>query len=306
MTLLTTILAVSENPIEHVADRPWKTTPPLGGDHFWAGHVLSSHIAVMILAAVLLTIVVLIAARLRGIRVQGKGYNLLEVLVLFVRDFIAKPALHGKAYRFMPFLLTLFFFILACNLLGMIPLLDISHAVAAKVPALENYPVGGTPTGNIWMTGSLATMTFLMIVGLGMAEQVRHFVHKGRPAILGWAIGFFLYLKSLMPPMTGVVKILMAPLLILLEFIGVLAKCFALAVRLFANMNAGHILLAVLLYFIWYSTTQAGAMALLVAPSSIIGSVAINLLELLVAFIQAFIFTFLAALFIGMSVNPQH
>lgn len=305
MSLPVTILAVSDNPIDHVADQPWETTPYVGGDHFWAGNILSSQIAVMILAAVLLTVFVLLAARFRGVRIRGRSYNLLEALVLFVRDFIARPALHDNAYRFLPFLLTLFFFILACNLLGMIPLVDISHALSQKAPALAAYPVGGTPTGNIWMTGSLATMTLLLIIGFGIATQVKHFVHAGRPAVVGWTIGFFLYLKSLMPPMSGAVRIIMAPLLIVLEFIGVLAKCFALAVRLFANMNAGHILLAVLLYFIYASTTS-GAIGWLVAPASILGSVAINLLELLVAFIQAFIFTFLAALFIGMSVSPHH
>ena len=290
------ILASSGNPIEHVADRPWLGTPWL-----WGGHVMSSHIATMILAAGLLCVVVLSAARLRAIRPTGKRYNLIEAMVLFVRDYIARPALHEKTYQFLPYLLTIFFFILMCNLLGLVPLIDISHAV----PGLASMPIGGTPTGNIWVTATLAILTLLTILVFGIAEQVRKFVHHGRSPIVGWTVGFFLYLWSLVPDMAPGVKLLMSPLLIVLEVIGLLAKCFALAVRLFANMNAGHILLAVLLMFITMAA-HSGVIAWVVTPASVLGGVAISLLELLVAFIQAFIFTFLSALFIGMAVRGHH
>ena len=291
----TTLLAAG-SPIEHVADQAWKHSPVI-----WGGHVLSAQIAVMMLAAILLTVVMAAAARRRAFRPVGKGYNLAEVGVVFVRDFIARPALHERTYAFLPHLLTIFYFILFCNLLGMVPLLTISHAI----PAMHAVPIGGTPTGNIWTTGALAGMTFLIIVACGVAEQVKHFVHHGRSKVIGWLIGFALYLWSLVPSMPMAIKIPMAFILVPLEFMGVVAKCFALAIRLFANMSAGHILLAVLLGFI--TTAQhSGAIVYLVGPSSILGSVAINLLELLVAVIQAFIFTFLSALFIGMAVSPHH
>jgi F-type H+-transporting ATPase subunit a len=286
----------ADNPLEHLQDVPWEWTPTLFG-----GNILSSQIAVMCLAALTLVILMLLAASVRAIRPKGKGYNLVEIFVLFVRDFIARPALRDKTYRFLPFLLTLFFFLLFCNLFGMIPLIDISHLL----PFMHHSPIGGTPTSNIFVTASLAGMVFLIIVGAGISGQVAHFVHKGHSPIIGWPIGFFLYLWSLVPSMPIRMKVMMAPLLIVLEFLGVIAKCIAMCIRLFANMNGGHILLAVLLLFVKMAQS-AGWAFWLVAPSSILGSVAISLLELLVAFIQAFIFTFLSALFIGMAVNPHH
>ncbi len=300
MRSISSLVASSDNPIGHVADKPWSSAPMV-----WGGHVLSSQIAAMVLAALVLTVLMLLAARRRAVHPGGRGYNLLEVFVLFVRDFIARPALHESAYRFLPFLLTLFLFILFCNLIGLVPLLDISAALAGWVPALHGHPVGGTPTGNIWVTGALAGMTLLVIVGSGISGQVRRFVDQGRSPLLGWTVGFFLYLWSLVPAMPLPIKLVMMWVLIPLEFVGTIAKCFALAIRLFANMSAGHVLLAVLLLFISMAS-GSGAVAAVVTPASIAGSVAISLLELLVAFIQAFIFTFLAALFIGMSVHPHH
>ena len=98
----------------------------------------------------------------------------------------------------------------------------------------------------------------------------------------------------------------MAPLLVPVEIIGLIAKVFALAVRLFANMIAGHILLAVLLSFIMSAGAKSAALGLGIAVPVVLGSAAINLLELFVAFLQAFIFTFLTTLFIGMSVVLHH
>ncbi|MCG3177802.1 MAG: ATP synthase subunit a [Phycisphaerae bacterium] len=294
------VLAEAEaksNPLDHVKDVPWH-----GFDVFGAP-ILSAQIAVMILAALLLLLAMIGAARVRAYLPRGRGYNLVEIFVIFVRDFIARPALHDtrKIYRYLPFILTLFFFLLFCNLLGMVPLLDISHAI----PALHGTPVGGTPTSNLFMVGGLVGMTFLVIVFSGVNEQVQHYRHhKGLPAPIGWLLGFFLYLWSLVPSMPPAIKIPMSIILIPLEFIGVVAKCFALWIRLLANMNAGHILLAVLLGFA-VSGLHQGMVGLLVTPVSILGAIAINLLELLVAFIQAFIFTFLASLFIGMAVHPH-
>ena len=288
------LLASAGNPIEHIAYRPWETAPVV-----WGAPIFGSHIAAMFIAGLLAMALVLAAARRRAIQPVGRGYNLVESMVLFVRDFIAKPALHGQAYRFLPFLLTLFVFLLACNLLGMLPLFDICRAI----PAMAAYPIGGTPTGNIWMTGALAVMTLLAIIGFGISTQVKAFVHKGRSPVVGWLLAVPLYLWGLMPPMNGPIKYLMAPLMIPLELMGLLFKCFALAIRLFANMSAGHILLAVLLSFIAMAPAW---ISWLVTPASVLGGVAISMLELLVAVIQAFIFTFLAAMFIGMAVNPHH
>ena len=143
--------------------------------------------------------------------------------------------------------------------------------------------LGGTATGNIWVTGSLAVCTLLMMVINGLRLGGRHYLAHFSPG-----------------------PIWLAPLLVPLELIGVVAKTFALTVRLFANMLAGHVLLAVLLGFIVNAMAKMGAAGLGIAIPAVAGSVAINLLEVFVAFLQAFIFTFLTALFIGQSVVFHH
>jgi F-type H+-transporting ATPase subunit a len=289
---LATILVAAAGPLDHVIIKEWEWSPQLLG-----GHLLSNHNIMLLFSGVLLVTIALSLSGGRAMVPRGRSYNLLEVYVVFMRDFIARPALHDKAYRFLPLLLTLFGFILFNNLLGIVPLLDISHALG-----LDDSPIGGAATGNIWVNGGLALMVFAVVIGAGIKTQVEHFVDRGKPRVLGWIFGFFLYLWSLVPSMPLPIKIAMAPLLIALEFVGVLIKCGVLAIRLFANMLAGHILLAVLFGFI----IGAGSLIWLVAPASIVGSVALSLLELFVAFLQAYIFTFLAALFIGMAADPHH
>ena len=141
----------------------------------------------------------------------------------------------------------------------------------------------GTPTGNIYVTGTLAATTLIMIVFNGLHINgfgyVKHFFMGPFPINL---------------------------LIALLEVIGLFAKSFALAVRLFANMVAGHTLLAVLLMFIAMAFSAGAVTGSLVAIPVVLGSVAINALELFVAFLQAFIFTFLSCVFIGQAVNIPH
>ena len=162
------------------------------------------------------------------------------------------------------------------NLIGLLPL--------AAVTPLFGWHIGGTPTGNIWVTATLATSTLLMML------------------INGLRLGGRAYLAHFCPG-----PLWLAPILAPVEIVGVIAKAFALAVRLFANMLAGHVLLAILLSFILQAGSAMGAgIGLAVALPVITGSVAISLLEIFVAFLQAFIFTFLTALFIGMSVNVHH
>jgi F-type H+-transporting ATPase subunit a len=203
---------------------------------------------------------------------RGKR-NFLEVICEFLREFVARPNLGPHTDRFMPYVWTVFFFILTCNLLGLLPLGPITKHLLGK----EIY---GTPTGNIWTTGALAVMTLGMIIFNGLRTNglafVKHFFMGPFPINL--LIGF-------------------------LEMIGLLAKSFALAVRLFANMLAGHILLAVLLMFIAMAFSAGALLGLVVAVPVVLGSVAINMLELFVAFLQAFIFTFLSCVFIGQAVN---
>jgi F-type H+-transporting ATPase subunit a len=123
----------------------------------------------------------------------------------------------------------------------------------------------------------------------------------GMMVVNGLRLGGKAYLAHFCPG-----PLVMAPLLVPVEIIGLVAKVFALAVRLFANMIAGHILLAVLLSFIMMAGAQSAGLGYGVGVLVVAGSVAINLLEIFVAFLQAFIFTFLTTLFIGMSVVLHH
>ena len=191
-------------------------------------------------------------------------------MVVFVRDEIARPAIGKKdANRFLPFLLTLFFFILILNLFGMIPLL-------------------GSATGALAVTAVFAVSTFLVVVASGMQKM--------------GVVGF---LKAQVPSMDLPLPWPIAMLLVFgiwaIEIFGLLVKHFVLAIRLFANMFAGHLVLAVFLGFV--GAAWASGMFWGVAPAVVLGSIALSLLELFVAFLQAYVFTFLAALFIG---SAQH
>lgn len=211
-----------------------------------------------------------LAAALRGGKApKGWLINLLETFLVFIRDEIARPAIGKKdADRFVPFLWTLFFFVLGCNLFGMIPWM-------------------GSPTGALAVTGSLALVTFLMVCASGIKQ-----------------LGFVGFLQAQAPTLDLPLP-LKVPLLCLIwpiEVFGLLLKHCVLAIRLLANMVAGHLVLAVLIGFIGYFT---GFIVYAVTPASIAGATAMSVLELFVAFLQAYIFTFLSALFIGAAVHPH-
>ena len=188
--------------------------------------------------------------------------NALEVIVVFVRDEIAIGNMGEKwGRRFTPFLLTLFFFILTCNLLGLVP-------------------GGFTATSNLNVTGALAVLSFFTFVVSGLVA-------------LG-PIGFF---KHMVPAGT---PLAIAPVVIVLEIISMLVRPVALMIRLGANMTAGHIVILIILGFIFMF--QQVVLAAISVPLA----AAITLLELIVAFIQAYVFTLLTALYVGMLVAEEH
>jgi len=187
--------------------------------------------------------------------------GIVEALVLFVRDDVAVANIGHGGEKFAPLILTLFFFILYCNLLGLLPW-------------------GATPTGNLAVTGGLALIAFLVIEGSGMV-----------------ALGAKGYLKTIVmvpPGMTGFGAVIMAMIMTPVELIGKVVKPFALCLRLFANMTAGHfvILSLVGLIFVFGSWLVAGGTVLFV--------LFMLCLELLVAFLQAYIFALLTSVFIGL------
>ena len=175
------------------------------------------------------------------------------------------------ADRYLPLVWSLFFYILLCNLLGAIPML-------------------GAPTGNINVTAVLAGLVFLTVIYSGVK-----------------ASGGVGYLKSLVPSMElpGVLKPVLIPMIWLIEAMGLLIKHFVLAVRLFANLMAGHVVLGVLLTFITAAASLGWFMEGAVTTASVLGQVFVALLELFVAFMQAYVFAFLATLFIAGAVHPH-
>lgn len=223
---------------------------------------ITRHVVFMWIGAVLLFIVMTRVANAYKKSFVPKGFtNFWELFIVFVRDEIAMPTI-GKGFeKFLPYLLTAFFFILFGNFLGLIPF-------------------SATFTSNIAVTATMAVFSFLVIQIGGMKSN-----------------GAFGYFRGLIP---HGVPIFLLPIMIIVEFLGLLAKPFALAIRLFANMTAGHIVIYALisLIFVMQSVGWAG----LAIPMALF----IYGLEVLIALLQAYIFTMLSSLFIGMAVHQDH
>ena len=219
--------------------------------------------AMLIAALILLWLFVSLARSYKKTGIsEPKGIqSFLEPLVLFVRDDIAIPNIGDAKYeKYMPYLLTAFFFILINNLLGLVPIL----------------PGGANVTGNIGVTLVLALFTFFITQFSGNKQYWGHIFNTP---------GVPLWLKPIMIPV---------------ELIGIISKPFALMVRLFANITAGHIIVLILVSLIFIFKSLA------VAPVSILFVLFMDCLELLVGFLQAYVFTLLSALFIGLAVAEEH
>ncbi len=222
-------------------------------------NVVSLFITVFLLLFIFLSVAA--AYKKRGVTSAPKGFqSFIEPVILFVRDEIAKPYLGHNYKKYMPFLLTVFFFIWINNLLGLIPI----------------FPGGANVSGNIAFTMTLAVFTFILVNINGKKDYWKH---------IFW-----------MPGLPVLMKIFLMPI----ELLGVFIKPVSLMIRLFANITAGHILVLSLICLIFiFKSVAASAMAVPFA-------VFINAIELLVAFLQAFIFTMLSALYIGMAIEEHH
>jgi F-type H+-transporting ATPase subunit a len=221
---------------------------------------ITKHVVFLWLAAILLISVVSIVARRNSRRGVPHGFgNLVEVFIVFVRDDIVIPNMGTAGIRYMPYLLTTFFYILLMNLLGLIP-------------------YGASATGNVNVTAGLAIIAFVMIQASSIRSQ-----------------GFGHYLKHL----TGGVHWALWPIMVPIEILGLFTKPFALCIRLFANMTGGHIVLVSLIGLIFVFKSYVIA----VAPAGFV--VAINFLELFVSFLQAYIFTMLTSLFMGLGMQSE-
>jgi F-type H+-transporting ATPase subunit a len=232
---------------------------------------ITKHVVFMALAAFLVAVVLILAARgAKREHAAGAGRgpkgaaNVVEAFILYLRDEVAMKNIGHGGERFVPYIVAVFFFILFCNLLGLLPW-------------------GASPTGNISVTAVLAVLTFIIVEVAGMR-----------------ALGFKGYAKTIFYAPEGMSLGMKIPMLIIMspvEFLGKLTKPFALAIRLYANMTAGH---AVVLALTGLLVMAGYANTLFVAPAPLIMAVAIMILEIFVAFLQAYIFAMLSAVFIGL------
>lgn len=220
---------------------------------------LSLHGVMVLLCAVFLVILFCILYK-KDQKVPTGINTVLEIFVEFIRDQIAVQAMGKKdGIKLTPFLCTIFFFILGLNLLGLVPLFS-------------------TATANINVTGALACIILFMLT-----------------VWIIWKNGISGFLKAFVPSgVPGPILLLIVPL----EFLGIFIKCFALMIRLFANMLAGHMVI--------YSLLGLVVMVGWLALPAVFLAVAISALEVFVAFLQAYIFTILSAVFIGQMLHPEH
>ena len=258
--------------LEHIKDSHELEFPPFGHiplPHFPPVEIagvsidlsITKHVVFLWLAALVLCVVAIAAARKNAKNRIPRGLgNLLEVFVVFIRDEIAVMNMGQAGLRYMPYLLTTFFFILIMNVSGLVP-------------------YGSTATGNISVTGGLALVAFVMIQGAAIRAQ-----------------GLGPYLRHL----TGGVHWSLWPIMIPIEILGLFTKPFALMIRLFANMVGGHIVIISLLGLIFIFRSYV------FAPVPVLFVIGLSMLELFVAFLQAYIFTMLTALFMGLGIQAAH
>jgi F-type H+-transporting ATPase subunit a len=256
--------------MHHILDNSTFVFEPFGEVHLphivVGGYDISitKHVVMIWLASALLLIVAGVAGasfRNMSAKQAPKGLaNVIESLVDFISNDVAKPNIGHGYEKFLPYLLSVFFFILFCNLLGLIP-------------------YGATATGNINVTLTLATFTFVI-------TQISAFKAHG---VKG-------YLQHLTAGTHWSLWIIMVPI----EVLGQFTKPFALTIRLFANMTAGHIIILSLFFIAFILKSYVVAVAV-----SIPFAIFIYLLELFVAFLQAFVFTMLSALFIGLATSHE-
>jgi F-type H+-transporting ATPase subunit a len=274
------LILASANPVGHVTDKPIY-------DQWYFSNVTF----MLLLSAAVTAWLIIPAAKkiatgesrtLDDYRAQGAKANFVEVICLYLRDDVFRPMLEEETDKYMPMLWTFFWFILINNLLGLVPILDITALMGINTMTDAHghqtaVGIGGTATQSIWVTATLAIIAFVFINGT---------------AILKDPIGYCKHLTAGAP-------VFMWPIMVPVELIGKFVVPISLALRLFANMTGGHIIVATLLGFVASLSMWKVGVGHGLAILPLMGTMAIYLLELLVAFIQAYIFTFLTGLFLS-------
>ncbi|MCI0707774.1 MAG: F0F1 ATP synthase subunit A [Ignavibacteriae bacterium] len=222
---------------------------------------ITKHVFFLLLSAFVLIIFAVAAARQNKKNLVPRGLgNLMEVFIVFMRDEVVLPNMGKAGLRYMPYVLTTFFFILIMNLAGLIP-------------------YGASATSNVSVTAGLAIVAFIMIQLAAIRAQG---------------------LKHYLAHLTGGVHPVLWPIMIPIEVLGLFTKPFALCIRLFANMTGGHIVILSLIGLIFLFRSWA------IAPVPVVFVLGINMLELFVAFLQAYVFTMLTSLFMGLGIQAAH
>ena len=284
--------------IEHVAntglDHPLIHLPTVAGIDF----SVTKHVFMLWVVAALVFFVITTTIRryLKQDRLVPSGFmNALESIVEFLRDTVVQPSVGDKwAATWTPLILTLFAFILCANAIGMVPIFEamslIDHWVlhSSEESFFNGLLHGGaTATANFNVTAALATISFGAIIVAGSRAH-----------------GFVQHWKNLAPPGSPALAIILVPI----EILGMLVRPFALTMRLAANMTGGHIAILTILSFVFIFTDMAGptvGMGIGLAFSVPL-AVGISALELIVILVQAYVFTLLSAVFIGMAIHAHH
>ena len=285
--------------IEHVSnsplDHPLIHLPPVLGIDF----SITKHVFMLWVVAALVFLIVTVTVRryLRQDRLIPSGFmNALEAVVEFVRDGIVEPNVGRKwVNSWTPLLLTFAVFILAANAIGLIPIFDVLSLINHSVLHLpeESFMArvlhgGTTATGNYNVTAALATITFFAIIIAGARAH-----------------GFVQHWKNLVPHGLPLPVTLM---LIPIEIMGMFVRPFALTMRLAANMTGGHIAILAILSFVFIFTELSGQalVGVGIGVPSVVLAVLLSALEIIVVAVQAYVFTLLTAVFIGMAIHAHH
>jgi F-type H+-transporting ATPase subunit a len=285
--MMSSFTLAAGDPVQHVINHPFI----INENGYWLWSAAQTN---MVIVAVLMVFGGLFVAKSvsTGDESQGHGRwvtnnrlaHMIEVICDYLRENTVRPLIGERTNKMMPFLWTIFFFILINNLMGLIPILDLHNimagAMGSDMVAQHKAFIGGTATQSIWVTGALAFIAAIVINVAGVME-----------------LGIGGYVKHL----TAEAPIFVWPIIIPIEILGTIIKPAALMIRLFANMTAGHILVAVLLGFASQGfTSDNPLLGFPVGVVSSLGIIAIYFLELFVAFLQAFVFMFLTTVFISL------
>jgi F-type H+-transporting ATPase subunit a len=280
--MTSSLTLAAADPVAHVINHPYVVNE----DGWW---IWSSSQTNLVISGLVLVVLGLLVAKAVSTGPESQGHDryttrnpflhMIEVICTYLKDKTITPLLGKRADAMAPFLWTLFFFILVNNLLGMIPLLDAWHLANPADKEAHMSFIGGTATQSIYVTGVLALLSAVVINAAGVKE-----------------LGLGGYLKHL----TAGAPVFVWPIIIPLEILGTLIKPAALAIRLFANMTAGHILVAVLLSFAGDGFASASAIGIPIGIVALAGTLAIYFLEIFIAFLQAYVFMFLTTVFISL------